>query len=283
MTMTYTEYAALPGLRFSDLSRLAISPACYQARAHVEREAGDTVAMALGRAAHAAILEPDVFARTFTRRPEEWADWRSKASQEWRKEAERAGSTVLDSTDYTRVAAMARAVHNDALACRHLRDGAAEQVIQWQRPDGRRCKARLDWLGRVDGHAVIVDLKTTRLATRQAFGRAAAAYHYYAQLAWYLDGLIAAGEPMAEARIITVGTLAPHDVVVYRLTGDQLDGGWMLCARWLAILEECEQTDSWPGIGEGKEQILDLPPWAYPGDGDDLADLNLDLGGEGTP
>jgi len=280
-TMIYSEYAALPGVRFSDLCRMATSPLHFAARADGDAQT-DTPAMAMGRAIHCAVLEPDAFARQYTRRPEEWSDWRTKAAQAWRSEQEAAGVTVLGADDWRRVERIARAVHADQHACRYLGgEGEAEVVLQWQRDDGRRCKARLDWLGRDGDGMVVVDLKTTRLQSILQFGAAAARYYYHAQLAWYLDGLAGNGaDATATARIITVSTLAPYDVVVYRLTAEVLEHGRGLIAEWLAMLDECERTDIWPGIADGAERELRLPSWAMPApDDDDLADLDLDDGG----
>jgi len=280
-TMTYAEYAALPGLRFSDLCRIGTSPLHYQHRADADTRT-DTPAMAMGRAIHAAVLEPDEYASQYTRRPGEWSDWRTKAAQAWRSEQEAAGVTVLGADDWRRVERIARAVHADPHACRYLKAGDAEHVIEWQRDDGRHCKARLDWLGTAaDGAAVVVDLKTTRLQSLAQFGAAAARYYYHAQLAWYLDGIAGNGaDATATARIITVSTLAPYDVVVYRLTAEVLEHGRGLIAEWLAVLDECERTDIWPGIADGAERELRLPSWAMPApDDDDLADLDLDDGG----
>ena len=280
MTMTYPEYTALPGLRFSDLARMAISPLHYQHRADGDA-ADDTPAMALGRAIHAAVLEPDTYAATYCRRPEEWADWRTKASQAWRAAAVAAGRVVLGADDWTRVERIARAVHEDRLACRYLRDGEAEVVLTWQREDGRRCKARLDWLGRTSDHTLVVlDIKTTRLQSLAQFGGAAARYHYHAQLAWYLDAVSAAQGADAEARLVTVSTLAPYDVVVYRLPEPVLEHGRECIAEWLATLAECEASDTWPGIAMGAERELRLPTWAMPDEADeDLASLGLDAEG----
>uniref|UniRef100_A0A6M3J3Y5 Putative exodeoxyribonuclease 8 PDDEXK-like domain-containing protein n=1 Tax=viral metagenome TaxID=1070528 RepID=A0A6M3J3Y5_9ZZZZ len=277
-TMTYADYAALPGVRFSDLCRMATSPLHFAARADGDAQT-DTPAMAMGRAIHCAVLEPDAFARQYTRRPEEFHDGRSKAAKEWKAETEASGRIVLGSSDWHRVERCARAVHSDPIACRYLRAGQAEQVLRWEQPDGRKCKARLDWVGTAaDGTAVVVDLKTTRTQSLRQFAASAANYHYHAQLAWYLDGL--AAEHGATARIITVSTLAPYDVVVYRLPPDVLAHGQDLIAEWLRDLEACEQSDTWPGIAEGVERDLTLPTWAMPGDdADDLAGLNLDAEG----
>ena len=261
------EYDAIDATRYSALSHMATSPLAYRHALDVPREA--TAAMVLGSAAHALTLgtEADDLAIFYgeARRGKAWDAF----------EAANAGRTIVKESELTTARAIADAVHRDRRARNMLALCRSEVAVTWTHDDGRPCKSRLDALGYAGGGvpwagpARIVELKTTRRI--EAFPREAAARMYHAQLAYYAHGVALATGQAPDVHMVAVSNVAPHDVIVYRVTPATLAKGWALCTAWLARLAECERLQSWPGVANGEEQELDVP---------DHGDASLTLDGE---
>jgi exodeoxyribonuclease VIII len=269
--MTHAEYAAIPAANFSTLKCLDQSPAHYRHRLTVPREDGD--ALRKGRAVHCAVFEPERFAAS-------WPAWdERRAGKEWAEFLKGCGGDYLTATEAAWTRAVAAAVRSDRHAAPLIEGGRAEFAIRWtDAATGIACKARLDYWT----HAGIVDLKTCRDASPGGFGRAAAKYMYYVQMAFYFDGLVAAsGTDYPAPVLLAVETEAPHVVQAYRLTDDQLEAGRDLYRGWLARLAECRATDRWPGYADGIADLA-LPGWVW-GDeegGSGLDGLGLEFGGD---
>lgn len=269
--MNYAAYNAVPAIRISDLLHMRTSPKHY--RHHRANKSADTAAMALGRATHTAVYEPDLF-------PIEYAVWdgaprNTKAGKdEWAIfQSANAGKTILDAEDYAHCLRLRDAVREDPVARSFLDEPGAEREVTYLWRDGNTglpCKARIDWMC-----SAIVDLKTTRHSTPSAFGRQAASLSYYVRASFYYAAVLAVTGARIMPAFIAVEKGAPHDVVVYRMTGDQLRAGADVYAKLLERVAECQRVDRWPGVGGGEVRELFLPDWVYGG-----ADNSLLVDGE---
>ena len=74
---------------------------------------------------------------------------------------------------------------------------------------------------------------------------------------------------------IVVESAPPYDVVVYDIPEDVILQGRAEVDGLLRQLLDCQSRREWLGVGNGTEQILSLPTWAYDTQ-DDLADLELE-------
>lgn len=251
-----TTYDALRGLNWSTLKHMATSAlACRWAMDHADDR--DTPAKLLGRAEHCATLEPAEYERRYVVRPA-GMNFTTKAGKAWR-DAVPEGVDILtaEQDDLCRGMAAAVRANDDARA---IIEGTEHEVpLSWSAM-GVPCKGRLDMLSR----RVVADLKTCRDLAR--FERDSAEMLYHGQLAWYLDGAIAAGraDDDAEARIIAVQSTPPHDVAVLRLGGYVTSVGRELWRKLLSDWIVCDRMGSWPGRLPGVTE-LDLPRWADPG------------------
>ena len=82
---------------------------------------------------------------------------------------------------------------------------------------------------------------------------------YHAQLAWYMDGVEAAGLPAPhDGYIVAVESKAPYAVVCYQLTPRAFDMGRRSYRLWLEQLAVCEQSNFWPGYVQSVTP-LDVP------------------------
>lgn len=263
---TFPEYQRLRGINWSVLRAMADSPAHFRYRQSHERE--DTPAMALGRAIHTAVLEPDRFMVEYA-----YFDGPRRAGKAWEEfAAVNEGRTILKPDEYERVLAIRDAVRAHKVARRLLRFGEPEVSIQWTDPETRMLlKARPDWLA---PGGTLVDLKSTRTVEARTFGRLAVRMHYVEQLAFYRMGLAARGHEDGPAYIIAVESDGPHDVGVFELDEDTLYAGEQTVRELLGRVKDYRGWRRPPGRYPGLE-TLDVPPWFFAADDDDSILMGL--------
>lgn len=280
LNMPRADYDAITHrVNWSTLKAMGRSPLHY--RHGLTNKRGDTPALALGRAIHVAVLEPHLFAAEYA----VWGGGR-RQGKEWDAFcAANRDREILTKDEADRCAAIYRAVRDNAHAGKYVVGGSAEATVLWTHEtpaiaglDGftADCKARLDYV-RPDA---LVDLKTTRDASPDGFGRTAWNFQYHVQAAMYVDGYAAATGRELPFVIIAVETEPPHVVQVYRVPDHVLDLGRETYRALLARRDWCMRTNEWTGYGDG-ELDLTLPRWAATFDDDnDLADTGLTFGGE---
>ena len=287
--MKFAEYQALKATNWSTLKNMAVSPRLYRRR--LAHPLPDTPAMLMGRAIHSGVLEPDSFPVEYRIAEPRQCAGETKSGTRCSKPAIPGGTlchlhggaaeaealadqdvTVLTADQGETVVHCVEAVATHKAARELLERALQREVsIEWTF-NGRRCKGRLDALGGgvlgdgvlgdgVLGNDVLVDLKTTRSLAR--FARQAGEMLYHGQLAWYLDGAIAAGLLAADADvlILAVENVEPWDVGVFRVTEDDIQEGKFLYRRLLRDLTACETMNYWPGMMPDVVD-LEIPPWS---------------------
>lgn len=270
--MPADEYRVIDAVSITRLKELSRSPLHYR---HLLTHPKQTEPLALGTAAHCAVLEPERFERQFAiwRRRTAAGDMAPRRGQHWEEFcAEHEGREIITEDQAALVGAIASAVRSDIASEKYLEAGEPEVVMQWAWD--RACKGRIDWLTHIDGAPVVVGLKTCRDCRHYQFGAAAAKLGYALQWAFYFDGFkhIKGSAPrMVE---IVVESAPPHAVAVYRIPEDILQYGREEYTRLLGVLAECETTDFWPGPVL-EEEVLTLPSYVYQNDDDDIGDLGL--------
>jgi exodeoxyribonuclease VIII len=245
-------------VRFSALKHIQRSPAHYAAIA--ESATDETISMRLGSAGHAILLEQPIAVYTGkVRRGKAWETF----------EEEHVGQVVVNQREHDEARRMVDSImkHRDARQLIFSDDAAMEKRLEWSAL-GRSCAGTPD----VRTGRYVVDLKTTRCSEPSKFNRDGTWRYYHAQLAWYLDGVVASGigKP-SEAYIVAVESTKPWPVTVLRLTDRALDQGRRLCRLWLERLLQCERANYWPGYVEG---IVDFDVLDDP--------FELTIGGEKT-
>ena len=268
--LPFAKYLALPGLSASKLKHLMISPRNYRWN---EDHPNLTVSgsMALGTAAHTAILEPERFVDLYkvyegTRRGKAW-----EAFQE-----ENCYSEILTASEYADVCGMRDAIRSHPAAARYLQNGVAEVTIQWVDPSsGRAFKGRVDWVTVVDGRLTLVDLKTTRDSSPRKFGADAYRLGYHIQFGLYVDGWYHLTKETPRFVVLAVESKGPFEPAAFDVPEDVLMQGHEEYMGLLTQLKECEDSNTWPPRIQ-EEIPLTLPSWAV-SDDDDLSDIGLDL------
>ena len=214
--------------------------------------------MKLGRITHLAVFEPERF------RSEVVVYEDRRYGKEWDKfEKAHAAYEIVKPAQLELARSIGEAARRDARAVDLLSKGKAEQTLLWSWPSGIESKGRIDFLA----ERGIVDLKTCKDASPEAFGRQAGALSYHAQAAWYRDAYEVVTGKRVPFFIVAVETVKPHAVCVYRLSDDLLEAGQIVYEPLLERLAECRKANHWPGYSEGIES-LQLPVWALPSEED---------------
>ena len=248
-------YDSIRAINWSSLKHLAVSPLLY--RWMIDHPAPRKPAYVVGSAIHCAILEPGKFDSRYavydgTRRGKAWDEWQE----------EHPGVESLKPDEMARVMMCADAVRAHKVASRMIDGCRVEEVTTWTDPKtGLACKGRIDAISPTR----VVDLKSARDVSREAFTRASCRYLYHGQLAMYQDGAIAAGKIEASATeepiIIAIQSDAPYDVSVFQLAPETLAAGRALYRGLIWRLEQCTAANLWPGVCPDLED-LGIPPWA---------------------
>jgi hypothetical protein len=222
----------------------------------------DTDVLRAGRAGHTATLEIERFLLEYAlyegrRQGKKWEAFK----------AANPGKTILTPDIYHRAIGMRESVRRHPVASALLAEkGRNELTIVWRHErTGIKCKVRID----AERESACVDVKTTRDPSPKAFARTLANYGYDFQAGMYTSGRTAAGFKDKPFKIVAVGSLEPHDVVVYTLTPETVSFGAGKFEAALTRLDECRKANHWPGIAPSEALPLELPAWAMPSTDDD--------------
>jgi hypothetical protein len=257
--LTNEAYHALKAVSPSQIKVFGRSPLHYfdQFLAEDREKREQTDAMRRGTALHTAVLEPELWDSTIAVPPHSF-DRRTKAGKE-RAEAfaaESEGKLVLTPDDADTVRQMADAVRKHP-AARFLLElpGRREASYTWVDPaTGLPCKTRPDWHS--EDRRIVVDVKTTRDASRVEFAKSIANLDYHVQAAWNQDAL------QAEQFItIAVENVRPFAVAVYPASGAMIAAGQRRIEAAMPLLAECWASGHWPGYGDLVQEPIDLPGW----------------------
>lgn len=208
-------------------------------------------ALVKGGAFHCAVLEPERFSSEYTivpedapRRPSITQINAKKPSDEtvaqiaWWNEFDlaNAGKTILDRDMYDEVIAMRDAVLAHPIAKRMLSNGEAEYSYYV-----KDSESGIDLKCRPDYHngGTLIDLKSTRSASFEDFGRQCGTLGYHLQAALYLDVFNASeGTSYNDFHFIAVENKFPFAVAIYRLTGEQIEKGREAYKKALKIFSD---------------------------------------------
>jgi hypothetical protein len=242
-TLSYGDYAALPGLRWSTLRHIGDSPRHCR---HAEQHPRDTSELTFLRSVHEAVLEQRMGHVVY--------DGIRRGKQYELFEACHPGRVILSPREDARLQGVVQAVRGHAAAARLLSDGSPEVSVTWA-----DYKARIDWLG----PDYIVDLKTLGTTDTGAIARQSAIREYHGQLAHYVDGLRSHGREIRRAYLIVCEGDGAQDVAVLDVDDRALDVGLALRDRYAETYRECVRTGIWPG--RHPEIVpIGLPEWAVP-------------------
>lgn len=250
-------------VRFSNLKHMARSALHYWDAVQLDRQ--DTLAMRLGRGAHAMVLGMPVV---------KWVG-KTRNGKVWDKFKDaHPDAEILNRKEWAVAEGMANAIRRHPIAAPLLFEGTVlEEQIEWEWL-GRKCTSRPDCRR---GTEHVTDLKTTQCAEPNKFKRDAMYRGYNAQLAFY--GL--AVEHLTGVRpeslyVVAVESKRPYAVTVLRMDEDARIQGEKLCRIWFEQLLVCESSNTWPAYTDAIA-TFDLPGGGSPDDVIDLDELDDEL------
>lgn len=243
----------------SSLTHLMRSPAHMAA---YRQDYKETPAMVLGRAIHAAVLEPEQFDTDHIKIP---SDLNRRTNEGKELYAELSDQyEVLTAEDYDRCIRIREAVH--ASECSRnliVGTGDVELSLIWiDKATGVKCKARWDRHSPDIAGGAIVDLKTTKDASIREFEKTIFYYGYHRQAAMYLMCAKALDLPVRHYSIIAVEKEPPYGVQPYRITEGTVEAGEDLIRALLKKYDKCMKAKEFPGYPD-KVRDITVPDYAW--------------------
>lgn len=258
-TISNAEYHSDPAVSSSHLHAIAKSPYYYLKRYKDQNRPvpESTPAMQFGSLVHMAVLEPDKLDKNFA------CCNARKGSTQYNELVEK-GIEPVKQAAWDQALDLSDAVRRHPVAKQLLAKGKAEQSVWWT-DDATKltCKCRPDWWTDDD---IIVDLKTTKDASAQAFSRSVHTFRYHVQQTHYLRGTKA-----KRFLFLVVEKEYPYQVVVYELDSNAVAIGEALRERDMKRIQLCKERNHWPGYSNEIEP-LSLPKY---GDVIDLHSYDL--------
>ena len=229
-------------------------------------EPDQTDSMVLGSLIHAAILEPVRFSTQMIRRPEfNRRTNQGKADEaEWMKRHE--GRIIVDDRQAEVIEGVLDSISRMPELVGLLTDGHKEISGFFRDPEtGLKCRIRPDMLIAADTVSAIppyiIDVKTTRDASEEAFERSIIQYGYHIAAAYYLHGAsIISGQTIRNFQWIAVENHPPYAVAVYEMDQAWAEIGEFLYRRAIRRLKKCIDRDEWPSY-QLEPKFISPPSW----------------------
>ena len=250
-------------VRFSNLKHMARSALHYWDAVQLDRQ--DTLAMRLGRGAHAMVLGmPVVKWVGKTRNGKAWDAFKTR----------HADKEILNAKEWAASEGIANAIRRHPIAAPILFENTTlEEQIVWEFL-GRKCTSRPDARR---GSAMVCDLKTTQCAEPKKFERDSMYRGYNAQLAFYeMATEYLTGTAPSEVYVVAVESKRPYAITVLQLTDEARESGRRLCRLWFERLLVCEASNTWPAYVDAIAQ-LNVPGEGDPDNAIDIDDLDEEL------
>lgn len=205
-----------------------------------------TAAQKLGTAIHAALLEPESFEKDYIRTPK--LDRRKTEDRKLGvmllEEAKEMRKVILPDADFKTVVAIRETVAGDPALSQLLGDGLSERAC-FGRVFGVDGKARPDYY--VPNHHKIVDLKSTKCASRLEFERDIRKYRYHWQAVWYSDLIKELTGETPEFEILALETSAPYCAASFKIKFDLMAIARKEMQASVDLYRRCLDTGFWPG------------------------------------
>ena len=254
--LPFSDYLALPNYGSGAFSEIRVSPKTFHWYQVLKNKKEETDAMAFGRIAHLAVLEPKEFADKFVVLPK--FDRRTNAGKADFKtfmEAVPPDALVVPEEDSKTLVGMLDALRNHKRASDLLRRGEAEISVTSEL-EGVPVKGRFDFLvmdkdkdGKPQG-LFCIDLKTVKDARPRAFQRQMIERGWWIQAGLYtLLAERAFGIPCIFV-FLAIEKKAPFEIGVYCADQSVIECGRKAVGDGIDKIKECLASGVWPGVCE---------------------------------
>lgn len=238
------KYRASKGVNKSTLFAMTKSPEHYHFLLQNQQE--DTQTLKIGRAIHAAVLEPEAFLNEWASSPD--VDKRTKEGKALYEAflQKSKGKEILSASDYSEAMDISQAIRNNKAAARLLRNCITEKPLFWvDEETGIYCKCKVDALK----PGIMIDLKTSADASTKAFTRDCFKFGYDVQAAHYLNAIETITGERPQWYFIVVEKSKPYAINILKADTGFLDYGIVRRRELLRKLSECRKTRKWAGYG----------------------------------
>ena len=269
------QYFGVKAASNSGLKLIGRSPAHF---IHRQRHPKDpTPDMVAGKSMHCAVLEPDSFMDRHAivpdnaprkptapqikayeaGNPTEKGEVSCRYWEQWN--AMNQGKTIINNETAAEYLEIGGIIRNHPELSAYFDSGKAEQAIFANDPEtGVLCKCKPDYLTRIKGFNICIELKSTNDARPQFFKRTANNFFYFQAAAFYQDVMEwSIGRPDLYL-VVAFEPEAPYGVKVYEVTPEALRRGTDQYRAALNIYHECLKTDNWP-LYDTDIDILEFP------------------------
>lgn len=255
--MSAEDYFKDPSLSRSDLLQLSNSFLHYQASKLVPHETSE--AMDVGSALHDLVLTPHVFNKKYIQKPS--YDRRTKQGKiDYEKFLEdNPGKILLSGDDFLNVTNMAQVLYENPQSARLLENCIKEVAVFWIDPvTNLPCKLRADAIN--TEHKYILDIKTTKNASKKEFSRSIFNLRYDIQAAFYLAGMNSDGlDAYTNFVFIAVENVYPYGVAFYELSNKAINNAMIEIRELLNYYLTCNSGQSLNLGYDYDIQEIDLP------------------------
>lgn len=256
--LTNEEYRSVKAYSKSDLDNANKSVALLDWNKGVPRSKSDVAD--IGNATHAALLEPDVFARDYVKMPD--FDLRTNAGKLSRdgfiSGMDQSKKNVLTHDDYEMVIGMRDSALAHPIINQLLTSKGESEVSIFFDVDGVKCKCRPDRIvdPSVFNQHIIVDVKTC--ADVSKFNFSARDYRYDVQAYWYMKGYAQLTGHKPRFLFAVVGknkVFGSHQARLFELDEETVEQGGVEAMKDLEAIKEFEEF----GLGGLEVETLKLP------------------------
>jgi len=250
-------YFASPALGHSALCKYKDSPAHY--KAYIDNPPKDMPQFIVGRAIHAAVLEPEVFETLYKVAPA--LNKNTKKYKEWVAELED-GEQAIDLALFKKSQAIKAKLMFDNELSDYLTAGHPEVAAFCVDPNsGIHIKAKFDYY--IPDRDLIVDLKTTsKKINSKAFEYGFIDYNYIVQAAYYTHiAEVITGRTHTFA-FLSVEIDPPHEAIVSIPDVDTFELGQKKWMKYIESHKSCLSTNFWPGY-DNKVRSYRAPEWQF--------------------
>lgn len=243
---SHGEYLNYPGVTQSNLKLIKKCPYLYQYQILEGNRKESTEVMKFGTKLHSLLLKRTEFKETtfvvpkILRRGKAWEAIQAKAN----------GKEIIFKNAYKELIAMRDSILANEIAAKLLEKANPEVSIFWEMED-LPCKGCIDAVCEMGGGTALVDIKTTRDASKDEFHKNIFSLGYHIQAAFYLDGYkIATGKTPRFFILIAVEKEAPYLCSVHLLGNntDIIKAGRTEYQYLLKVFKECNEADKWPAF-----------------------------------
>ena len=182
----FSKYISKKDISSHGLMDILRSPAHYYAHTHLGLDK-DTPAKKRGRLVHTAVLEPKRFRENYKVAPAEARNTTIGKNKYAKFIMDlKPHDIVVQPDEVTQITAMIRAMKRHQVAWNLILHGISEQCGWWRDEKGYLCKWRPDKT--IERLGIVIDYKTARDASFEAFRRDMFNYKYDMQAYWYCQG-----------------------------------------------------------------------------------------------